>query len=279
MAVESLEISLKRKEDALERMLSGYGSVVVAYSGGVDSSYLAAVAHRVLGERAVMVLADSPSIPRVEVADAIKQAQARDWNLIVLKTREFEKEDFLRNDGTRCYHCKTELFTQMNRFAGDRGIKYLAYGEIADDKLDPTRYGAQAAREHHVVAPLAEADLYKDDIRSLSRALGLPTWDKAPFACLSSRFPTGTRVNTQEMTKVEKAEEILRSLGFYQYRARHHGELCRIEVETADFPKLMDPTTRERIVAGLREAGYRHVTLDLAGYRMGSTAGATDKSD
>lgn len=273
MAVEAKQARPEEKEQRLQDLVRGYGSLAVAYSGGVDSSYLAAIAHEVLGKRAVMVLADSPSIPRAEVKEAIEQAESRGWNLVVLKTQEFEKEEFLQNDGKRCYHCKNELFTQMNRFASEHDITHLAYGEIADDKLDPTRYGAQAAREHHVVAPLADADLHKEEIRTLSKARGLPTWDKAPFACLSSRFPTGTRVDTREMTKVEQAEELLRALGFHQYRARHHGDLCRIEVDPDDIPRFLDPVLREKVVTGIRAAGYRHVTIDLAGYRTGSTAG------
>jgi uncharacterized protein len=148
----------------------------------------------------------------------------------------------------------------------------LAYGEIADDRFDPTRLGAKAAAERQVVAPLADVGLTKEEIRRLSKRRGLPTWNKASFACLSSRFPTGTPVNIEEMRKVEAAEEVLKRLGFRQYRARHHGELCRVEVDPDDIPRLLDAETRTAVVDGLRHAGYRHVTLDLAGYRTGSTA-------
>lgn len=272
MATQIIPISVLDKEAHLKSLLEGFGEIAIAYSGGVDSAYLACIAHEVLGERAHLVLADSPSIPRSEVADATALAQARGWNLTILATTEFENEAFLKNDGTRCYYCKTELFTQMDAYAEARGISVLAYGEITEDRLDPTRLGARAAREHRVVAPLAEAGLHKEEIRRLSRARDLPTWNKASFACLSSRFPTGTRVVPEEMSKVEAAEEVLRGLGFVQYRARHHGTVCRVEIDLADFSKLLDEATRDAVLAGITQAGYRYVTVDLAGYRTGSTA-------
>jgi len=272
MSIATLPGHLLEKERELARLLGAYGAVAVAYSGGVDSAYLADMAHETLGEHAHMVLADSPSIPRSEVADATRLATERGWRFTRIETHEFEREEFLENDGTRCYFCKTELFTQMDEYARREGIQVLAYGEITEDRLDPTRLGSQAAREHRVVAPLAEAGLHKEEIRQLSRARGLPTWNKASFACLSSRFPKGTRVNIEEMRKVEEAEEVLKKAGFHQYRARHHGDLCRIEVDTADFDKLFDPRQREELVDAIRRAGYKHVTLDLAGYRTGSTA-------
>ncbi|MBP8129007.1 MAG: ATP-dependent sacrificial sulfur transferase LarE [Candidatus Hydrogenedentes bacterium] len=272
MAVETVSGSLIAKEESLKRRLAGYGAVAIAYSGGVDSAYLADVAHEALGANAHMVLADSPSIPRSEVAEATALAEARGWRLTLIKTQEFENEEYLRNDGRRCYVCKGELFTKMDTFAREHGVRVLAYGENADDSLDATRLGATAAREHRVVAPLAELDFKKDDIRALSRRRGLPTWNKASFACLSSRFPVGTRVEAKEMSKVEQAEEVLRTLGFRQYRARHHGDLCRIEIDPADFAKLLEPGTRQTITGAITRAGYRYVTLDLAGYRTGFAA-------
>lgn len=264
--------ALSRKQSALTSLLASYPAVAVAYSGGVDSAYLAAIAHATLGTAAHMVLADSPSLPRAELREATTLAKQRGWQLTVIPTREFENEAFLANNGTRCYHCKDELFTRMDEFARERGIPVLAYGEIADDKLDPTRYGAKAAREHKVVAPLAEVGLYKAEIRSLSRALDLPTSEKASFACLSSRFPVGTRVEPAEIARVEAAEEVLRALHFHQYRARHHGNLVRIEVDPAELPRLLEPDTHALVLEGMRAAGYRHITVDLAGYRTGSTA-------
>lgn len=272
MNTQTIPTQVQEKEERLKEILSAYGRLVIAYSGGVDSAYLACLAHEVLGDSVRLVLADSPSIPRSEVRDAKALAAARGWNLTTIATTEFEQEAFLKNDGTRCYHCKTELFTRMDAFAREQGIPVLAYGEIAEDRLDPTRLGARAAREHEVVAPLAEAGLHKEEIRRLSRSRDLPTWNKASFACLSSRFPTGTRVVPEEMVKVEAAEEVLRELGFRQYRARHHGDLCRIEIDPTDFQRLLEETVREAVIQGVRRAGYRHVTLDLAGYRTGSTA-------
>lgn len=264
--------ALRKKQDALRQLLQGYGAMAVAFSGGVDSAFLAAAAHEALGENARLVLADSPSLPREELREAVALAESRGWRLTIIETHEFENEAFLRNDGTRCYYCKDELFTRMDDFAKQHGIGVLAYGEIAEDALDPTRYGAKAAREHRVVAPLAEVGLYKNEIRTLSRELGLPTADKASFACLSSRFPVGTRVEQSELSRVEAAEELLKSLGFHQYRARHHGDLVRIEVEREELPRLLEPELHDKVLQGMKAAGYRHVTVDLAGYRTGSTA-------
>jgi uncharacterized protein len=272
MTDTTLSPELAAKEAALRGILEGCGSVLVAYSGGVDSSYLAEVAHEVLGDRALLVIADSPSIPRAELAEARALAAARGWRLDVIQTREFDLEDYRRNDGRRCYHCKATLFSTLRAHADIHGIAAVAHGEIADDALDPTRLGAVAAREQDVRAPLAEAGLTKDDIRALSRRRGLPTWDKPSFACLSSRFPKGVALSPEDLLRVERAEECLRGLGFKQYRARHHGDLCRIEVDPEDLPRMLEPGLREQLVETLRGLGYRHVTVDLAGYRTGSTA-------
>lgn len=260
------------KEARLKEVIAGYGSLAVAYSGGVDSTYLADVAHEVLGSNAHILLGDSPSVPRSEVAEATELAGQRGWNFRVLFTNEFENEDYLKNDGTRCYHCRTELFAKMGVLVKREGIARIAYGEITDDLADTTRKGAIAARESGVVAPLLEAQLSKAEIRILSARRDLPTAEKATFACLSSRFPVGTRVSVEELRKVEAAEEVLKQLGFRQYRARHHGDLCRIEVDPADIARLLEPATREQAVRAIRAAGYKHVAVDLAGYRTGSTA-------
>jgi uncharacterized protein len=274
VSAETLE-----KEQRLKEIIGGYGGMAVAYSGGVDSTYLAAVAHEVLGDKAGLVIADTPSIPRSELAEAKSLARERGWNLSIIKTFEFEKEEYLKNDTMRCYHCKTELFQEMQKYARESGVEVMAYGAIAEDALDPTRVGHKAADEHAVAAPLQEAGLSKEEIRELSRARDLPTAEKASFACLASRFPTGLRVSREAVSKVEQAEELLKSLGFRQYRARHHGELCRIEVDPGDIGKVLDPEMRQRIVKGCRDAGYRFITLDLAGYRTGSSALAPKEAE
>jgi uncharacterized protein len=263
---------LLAKESRLKKLIAEYSSLAVAYSGGVDSTYLADVAHDVLGAKARVLLGDSASIPRSELVEATQLAKARGWNLEVVQTDEFDNEDYLRNDGTRCYHCRSELFNKMRAYAEQEGIAVLAYGEITDDLADTTRVGAKAAQEHRVVAPLVDADLSKADIRVLSERRNLPTADKATFACLSSRFPVGTRVTVEDLKKVEQAEELLKALGFKQYRARHHGDLCRVEVDPDDLPRILDPELRQAVVNGVRAAGYRFVTLDLSGYQTGSTA-------
>jgi pyridinium-3,5-biscarboxylic acid mononucleotide sulfurtransferase len=260
------------KESRLIELIAAYENLGVAYSGGVDSSYLSDVANETLGRRARILLADSASVPRSEVEEATALAHARGWNFETIATNEFANEAYLQNDGTRCYHCRAELFTKMRGYAAANGITTLAYGAIVDDLLDPTRLGHQAAQEHRVVAPLQEADLSKDEIRELSARRGLPTADKASFACLASRVPVGTRVEVSILAQVEAAEEAMKALGFYQYRARHHGDVCRLEIDPRDFPKLFEGDIRARLVEAVREAGYKHVALDLAGYRTGSTA-------
>ncbi len=261
--------SIEEKEQVLLEELKAYGSLAVAYSGGVDSSYLADCAHEVLGQNARMIIADSPSIPRAELQDAIDLAKERGWNLRIIQTNEHKNDAYLENRGDRCFHCKNELFAKMETIMSEFGEIVLAHGAIEDDKGD-VRPGTQAAANHCVVAPLQNAGLYKKEIRILSERRGLPTATKASFACLGSRFPTGTRIDLEAMTQVEKAEAILRARGYAQYRIRHHGDLCRIEVEPADFEKIM--SERTELVATIKKAGYKFVTLDLNGYSMGSSA-------
>lgn len=260
---------IEEKEQMLLEELKAYGAIAVAYSGGVDSTYLADCAHEVLGSNAMMVIADSPSIPRDELQQAVDMATARGWNLRIIKTSEHYSEEYLANKGDRCFHCKNELFTKMEMILSEFGDIVLAHGAIEDDKGD-VRPGTQAAANHCVIAPLQNAGLYKKEIRILSERRGLPTAEKASFACLGSRFPTGTRIELEAMTQVEKAEAILRARGYQQYRVRHHGDLCRIEIDPIDFDKLMNERTD--IVAVIKKTGYKFVTLDLGGYSMGSSA-------
>jgi len=262
--------SIEEKEQALLEELQSYGALAVAYSGGVDSTYLADCAHEALGQNAMMVIADSPSIPRDELQEAIDMATARGWNLRIIQTSEHLIDDYLANEGDRCFHCKNELFTKMETILSEFDDNIvLAHGAIEDDKGD-IRPGTQAAANHCVVAPLQNAGLYKKEIRILSERRGLPTARKASFACLGSRFPTGTRIEVEAMSQVEKAEAILRARGYRQYRIRHHGDLCRIEIDPVDFDKMMNERTE--IVAAIKSTGYKFVTLDLSGYSMGSSA-------
>ena len=212
-------------------------------------------------------LADSASVPRAELADAEALARSRGWHIEIIRTEEFSNEAFLRNDERRCYHCKLELFGRIRRYAEAHGLAVVAHGETADDTHDATRTGVVAARELGVAAPLQAAGLVKEEIRLLSERRGLPTWDKASFACLASRLPAGIRIDEAVLSDVERAEDVLKELGFRQYRARHHGDLCRIELEPDDFARAIQDEARRRIVNALTEIGFRHVTLDLAGYR------------
>ena len=257
------------KERALIAYLEGFDQLALAYSGGVDSAYLADVAHQVLGKKCTMIIADSPSIPRSELKEALELATSRGWNLRVIQTQEHTKEAYLKNTGDRCYHCKKELFSQMELILADIGSSVLAHGAIEDDRQE-IRHGVKAATEHRVVAPLQEAHLYKVEIRELSKLRNLPTWEKGSFACLGSRFPTGTAIDVASMSQIERAEEALRTRGFLQYRVRHHGEICRIEIDPRDFAKIIE--LREELILEIKACGYRYVSLDLSGYVTGSTA-------
>ena len=261
--------SIEEKEQALLDELKSYGAIAIAYSGGVDSTYLADCAHEVLGRNAMMIIADSPSVPRDELQAAIEQATERGWNLRVIKTCEHLNSEYIENRADRCFICKNELFTKMENILSEFGDIVLAHGDIEDDKAED-RPGAQAAANHCVIAPLQNAGLYKKEIRILSERRGLPTAAKASFACLSTRIPTGTPIKLDDIHQIEQAEAILRKRGFHQYRVRHHGELCRIELDPKDFDKILNERTA--IVEAIRKTGYRFVTLDLTGYPPGSSA-------
>lgn len=257
------------KLDALRASLGDLRSVLVAYSGGVDSTFLLKVAHDVLGDRAVAVTALSASFARAELEESKAHAALIGARQIFVDTRELDVEGYRENGPERCFFCKDELFTKLEPLAAREGLEVVVYGEIADDRADH-RPGARAAREHKVRAPLAEAGLTKLEIRRLSRELGLPTWDKPSMACLSSRVPYGTDVTPEVLARIEKAEEILRGLGLRQYRVRHHGDVARVEVDPRDFEELLRSPLREKVVEGIQAAGYRYVSLDLQGYRTGS---------
>jgi pyridinium-3,5-biscarboxylic acid mononucleotide sulfurtransferase len=256
------------KERALRETLGALGSVVVAYSGGVDSAYLACVAHDTLGDRALAVTADSPSYPERHRKMALDIAQEFGFRHEIIHTNELDRPEYRANPANRCYFCKHELYTHLSRIAADRGA-IVVDGNNADDRGD-YRPGRQAAREFGVQSPLDAADLTKEEIRALSRAAGLPTWDEPASACLSSRIPYFSEVTDEKLRMIEQAEQVLRTLGFRVCRVRHHDELARIELARAELARALEPDTSAAIVRELKALGYRYVTIDLQGYRTGS---------
>jgi uncharacterized protein len=262
-------LELAAKRDLLETTLLELGSVMVAYSGGTDSAYLAFAAYKVLGSAMLAVIADSPSLPRAELARAVAFAERHAIPLHILQTSELENPDYQRNDARRCFHCKDELFTQMEAERNARGFRHLAYGMNLDDRGD-YRPGQQAAAQHNAVAPLVTAQLTKQEIRSLAREAGLELWDKPASACLSSRIEYGRAVTRENLSQVEQAEEALHEMGFLRVRVRHHGDLARVEIDWDDLPRALSLPVFEQITAALLALGFVYVTLDMQGYRSGS---------
>ena len=268
-AAAGVGTDLRSREAALLDRLRGLPSVIVAYSGGVDSAYLAWAANRVLGNRALAVTADSASYPARHREMAVRIARDFCFTHEIIRTAELDRPEYRANAPDRCYHCKNELFTELSRVARERGFAAVADGSNADDRGD-YRPGRQAAREHGVRSPLDEADLTKDDIRALARAAGLASWDEPASACLSSRIPYGQEVTDERLRQIEQAEQVLRDLGFRIFRVRHHDTVARLEIARAEMPRALDPEINARLVSSLKALGYRYVSLDLQGYRLGS---------
>jgi len=260
---------LDRKRAALHESIRALGRALVAYSGGVDSAFLAWEMHRVLGSEMLAVIADSPSLARSQLADAVKFAEEQDIPLEVIATGEFERPEYIRNDGSRCFYCKDELFTLMEKMRQERGFDAIAYGVNADEQGD-FRPGQTAAQQHQIAAPLLEAGLTKLEIRELARQAGLRIWDKPASACLSSRLEYGRPVTREVLAVVEKGEDALRELGFRQFRVRHHGEIVRIEIAREEMDRALSPQMAAEFTRIFKDLGFKFVTLDLEGFRSGS---------
>jgi uncharacterized protein len=262
-------MDLNAKRDLLAARIKEHAPLLVAFSGGVDSAYLAYEAYRVLGRDMLAVIADSPSLARAQLEDAISFASEHGIPHEVIATSEVENPEYVRNDSQRCFHCKDELFTVMEEFREKRGFKAIAYGVNLDDQGD-FRPGQKAARQHGVTAPLLEAELTKSDIRALAQEAGLRVWDKPASACLSSRIEYGRAVTREALAQVESGEDALRGLGFRQFRVRHHGHIVRIEIAPEELPRALDPAMTAEFVRIFKQLGFEYVTLDLQGFRSGS---------
>ena len=256
------------KKRALVEALGGIDSLLVAYSGGVDSTFLVAVAHEVLGAGVLAVTATAPFYPSVETREAVEFTRQRGIEQLVIPSEAGELPEFRANPPDRCYHCKTYLFKKLKVIAEHRGIRHIAHAANADDGRD-YRPGSKAAEEAGVLSPLVDAGLDKEEIRFLSREMGLPAWNKPAMACLASRIPYGDPITAEKLTMIDEAEAFLASKGFRQLRVRCHGSLARIELEEKDFPKIMEEPLRKMIVAKLRALGFLYVSLDLEGYATG----------
>jgi uncharacterized protein len=264
-----LELVLREKEKRLLEQLAGYGSLLVAYSGGVDSAYLAYASSRALGDRVTAITAVSPSYPRSHREMAERVARDVGFAHRFVETEELADPRYAANPTNRCYFCKSELFSLLEKLRRDEGVAAVAYGINLDDTGDH-RPGHQAAAEYRVASPLLDARLDKQEIRALSRAAGLPTAELPASACLSSRIPYGMEVTAEKLAQIDRAEDALRALGYRQVRVRHHGDLARVELASDELPRALDPEQARRISRALHEAGFRWVSLDLDGYRTGS---------
>src|SRR5436305_1696785 len=260
---------LQQKEQRLFAALARMQRLIVAFSGGTDSAYLAWAANRVLGANALAITADSASLPESHKRDAEAFVERFGIAHEYIVTNEFDNPDYVRNDPTRCFHCKDELFTRLQQVGRERGYEHIIYGVNIDD-LGDYRPGQNAARQHQVSAPLADAGLTKAEIRELSRLAGLPTWDRPASACLSSRIPYGTPVTIENVKTVEAGEEQIKALGFRQFRVRFHGDVVRIEVAPEEMEKALNLAMAQRFTAIFKALGFKYVTLDLEGYRQGS---------
>jgi pyridinium-3,5-biscarboxylic acid mononucleotide sulfurtransferase len=267
--VAKAETALEEKAACLREILAARPGLIVAYSGGVDSAFLAWAAHQALGAEMRAVIADSASLARTHLEDALAFAREHGIRVEVVETRELENPAYARNDATRCLHCKDELFTVLEHYREARGLDAIAYGVNADDQGD-FRPGQQAAREHHVLAPLLEAGLTKAEIRELARKAGLRVWDKPASACLSSRMEYGREVTAEALSVIERGEDALRGMGFRQFRVRHHGEIVRIEIARDELPRALSEEMAREFTAIFKGLGFKFVTLDLEGFRSGS---------
>jgi uncharacterized protein len=269
VAMQSREAGTAAKESQLQADLHRLGRVLVAYSGGVDSAYLAWAAHRALGADMLAVIADSPSLARTQLSDAIAFANEQEIPVEVISTSELDRPEYARNDGQRCFQCKDELFAVMEKLRAAHGFDAIAYGVNLDDQGD-FRPGQQAARQHHVAAPLLQAGLTKQEIRELARQAGLRIWDKPASACLSSRIEYGRPVTREALDAVERGEDAIRALGFRQFRVRHHGDIVRVEIAPEELERALNPAMAAQFTAIFKALGFKFVTLDLEGFRSGS---------